>query len=288
MGTLKGCSDFDFLGSAVIKANSLYPAICEGYNSIYIQFTELFYACSVTGLNLEYQEYLWDGELLMSKILIVDDDPYIRELSSVFLRAAGFEIHEACDGADALSKLDTLKVDLFIIDIMMPNMDGWELCRELREAYDLPILMLTAKGETSQKLKGFQLGTDDYLVKPFEPAELVARAKALLKRYRIAASQTVQVGELLMNHQTFEVTVNGQDLTLPLKEFELLFKLASYPGRTFSREQLIEDIWGYDFAGTDRTLDVHINRLRERFPTEKHSFKITTIRGLGYRLEESA
>ncbi len=221
----------------------------------------------------------------MSKILIVDDDPHIRELASLFLRQAGFEIVEACDGRDALARLDAVKVDLFIIDIMMPDMDGWELCRELRAAYDLPILMLTARGETSQKIKGFQLGTDDYLVKPFEPLELVARVQALLKRYRIAVSQVVQVGGLSMDHKTFEVTVKGAQLTLPLKEFELLFKLASYPGRTFSREQLIEDIWGYDFNGTDRTLDVHINRLRERFPEEQHAFKITTIRGLGYRLE---
>jgi len=221
----------------------------------------------------------------MSTILIVDDDSPIRELASLFLRNDGFEVYEATDGVDALSRLDTVKVDLFIIDIMMPNMDGWELCRELRAAYDLPILMLTAKGETSQKLKGFQMGTDDYLVKPFEPLELVARVHALLKRYRIAASQTIQIGELRMDRKSFEVKVNDENLTLPLKEFELLFKLASYPGRTFSREQLIEDIWGYDFVGTDRTLDVHINRLRERFPQEKHSFMITTIRGLGYRLE---
>jgi two-component system, OmpR family, response regulator len=220
--------------------------------------------------------------------MVVDDDAHIRELARVFLQDAGFEIVEASDGVDALAKLDAVKVDCFIIDIMMPKMDGWELCRELREAYDLPILMLTARGETSQKIKGFQLGTDDYLVKPFEPLELVARVKALLKRYKIAASQTVQVGQLFMNRKIFEVTVNGEKLTLPLKEFELLYKLASYPGRTFSREQLLEDIWGYGFAGTDRTLDVHINRLRDRFPEEKVSFKITTIRGLGYRLEVTA
>jgi two-component system, OmpR family, response regulator len=221
----------------------------------------------------------------MSRILIVDDDPHIRELSRVFLKNNGFEVVEASDGLEALSKLDSVKVDLFIIDIMMPNMDGWELCRELREAYDLPILMLTAKGETSQKIKGFELGTDDYLVKPFEPMEMVMRVKALLNRYRISASQTVQAGDLMMDRNMYQVTVRDEALTLPLKEFELLFKLASYPGRTFSREQLIEDVWGYDFHGNDRTLDVHINRLRERFPEEKHSFKITTIRGLGYRLE---
>src|SRR6185503_13579221 len=155
----------------------------------------------------------------------------------------------------------------------------------LRASYDIPVLMLTAKGETAQKIKGFQLGADDYLVKPFEPLELVARVKALLKRYRIAASQTVQIGELLIDRKTYEVILAGQSMTLPRKEFELLFKLAAYPGRTFSRDQLIEYIWGYDFAGNERTLDVHINRLRERFPEDRHSFKIRTMRGLGYRLE---
>ncbi len=224
----------------------------------------------------------------MSKILVVDDDPHIRELVQVFLHNDGFEVVEAADGVDALSKLESVKVDLAIIDIMMPNMDGWELCRELRATFDIPILMLTAKAETGHKLKGFELGTDDYLVKPFEPLELVARVNALLKRYRIAISQAIQVGELSMDRKTFEVMVNGENLTLPHKEFELLFKLAGYPGRTFSREQLIEDIWGFDFRGNDRTLDVHINRLRERFPEGKFSFKITTIRGLGYRLDVSS
>lgn len=221
----------------------------------------------------------------MSKILVVDDDSHIRELVRIFLRREGFEVIEAADGMEALSRFDSVKVDLAVIDIMMPNMDGWELCQELKTAFDIPILMLTAKGETTQKLKGFQFGTDDYLVKPFEPLEMVARVKALLKRYRIESSQTIQIGELVMDRKTYQVIVDEENLTLPLKEFELLFKLASYPGRTFSREQLIEDVWGYDFHGNDRTLDVHISRLRERFPEEKHSFKITTIRGLGYRLE---
>ena len=221
----------------------------------------------------------------MSKILVVDDDSHIRELVRIFLRREGFEVIEAADGVEALSRFDSVKVELAVIDIMMPNMDGWELCQELKTAFDVPILMLTAKGETTQKLKGFQLGTDDYLVKPFEPLEMVARVKALLKRYHIESSQTIQIGELTMDRKTYQITVDGENLTLPLKEFELLFKLASYPGRTFSREQLIEDVWGYDFHGNDRTLDVHISRLRERFPEQKHSFKITTIRGLGYRLE---
>lgn len=221
----------------------------------------------------------------MSTILVVDDDPHIRELVVVFLRGAGFDTAEAADGLQALAELAARKADLAIVDVMMPSLDGWELCRELRQSYDLPVLLLTAKGETSQKIKGFQLGADDYLVKPFEPLELVERVKALLKRYRIASSQVVQVGSLRMDRATFEATVAGAPISLPRKEFELLFKLAGLPGRTFSRDQLIEDIWGYDFAGNERTLDVHINRLRERFPEDRHAFRIKTIRGLGYRVE---
>ncbi|HEX7064045.1 MAG TPA: response regulator transcription factor [Bacillales bacterium] len=221
----------------------------------------------------------------MTKILIVDDDPNIRELAGHFLRNEGFTIHEAGDGEEALGVLESIKADLVILDIMMPNMDGWELCRELRGFYDCPLLMLTAKGETAQKVKGFELGTDDYLVKPFEPPELVARVKALLKRYRISVSQNVQVGNITLNRKTYEVHYNGKNPTLPLKEFDLLFKLASYPGKTFSRDQLIEDIWGYDYEGDERTVDVHVKRLRGRFPENEAGFKISTVRGLGYRLE---
>ncbi|WP_286910520.1 response regulator transcription factor [Clostridium sp. UBA1652] len=221
----------------------------------------------------------------MSKILIVDDDPYIRELVKVLLKNEGFDILEASDGIEALIEIQKEKVNIAVIDIMMPNMDGWDLCKEIRKYYDIPILMLTAKGDITQKVKGFELGTDDYMVKPFEPLELVARVKALLKRYLITASEIIEVGELSINHKTYEVTDRGENLNLPLKEFELLFKLGSYPGRTFSRDELIEDIWGYDFEGNERTLDVHVNRLRERFPENEYSFKIKTIRGLGYRIE---
>lgn len=222
----------------------------------------------------------------MNKILVVDDDPNIRELVALFLRDDGFDVFEASDGLDALTKLETMNADLIILDVMMPHMDGWELCSELRKYYDIPLLMLTVNAETSQKVKGFQLGADDYLVKPFDPLELVVRVKALLRRYQITASDTIQVGELFMNRKHHEVRVNGEHITMPLKEFELLFKLASYPGRAFSRDQLIEDIWGYDFDGNERTLDVHINRIRERFSDGTYSFRIKTIRGLGYRLEE--
>jgi DNA-binding response OmpR family regulator len=222
----------------------------------------------------------------MGKILVVDDDPHIRELVRVFLEREGLDVFEAPDGVEALATLEAVRADLVILDIMMPHMDGWELCRRLRLAGDFPLLMLTAKGETGDKLKGFQLGTDDYLVKPFEPPELVARVKALLNRYRIANSQKVQVGGLTMDRRTHEAAVDRQPLMLPLKEFDLLFQLASYAGKTLPRERLIEDIWGYDFDGNERTLDVHINRLRERFPEGRHGFRIATIRGLGYRLEE--
>ncbi|MNH78189.1 Heme response regulator HssR [compost metagenome] len=221
----------------------------------------------------------------MAKIMVVDDDPHIRELVTVFLAGAGMESIEASDGLDALALLEKEKVDMVILDIMMPKMDGWQLCRELRAHYDFPLLMLTAKGETSQVVKGFDLGTDDYLVKPFDPPVLLARVKALLKRYQISSSQIVTAGQVQMNRRTYEVTLGSEALNLPLKEFELLFKLASYPGATLTRDQLIEEIWGYDFEGNERTLDVHINRLRERFPEEKCKFRIRTIRGLGYRLE---
>jgi DNA-binding response OmpR family regulator len=223
--------------------------------------------------------------LTMHKILIVDDDPNILKLIGVILQEEGFSIVTASDGVEAVTKLETIKVNLVILDVMMPNMNGWELCKELRKYYDIPILMLTVNGETDEKVKGFQVGTDDYLVKPFDRRELVARVYALLKRYQITASKIIQVGELFMNRSTYEVKIDNNLVTLPLKEFELLYKLASFPGKTFSRDQLIEDIWGYDYKGNERTLDVHVNRLRERLSTGKQSFKITTIRGLGYRIE---
>jgi two-component system, OmpR family, response regulator len=223
----------------------------------------------------------------MSHILIVDDDPHFRELVSVTLKREGFHTYEAADGMEALAQLESRKTDLVIIDVLMPNMDGWQLCRAIRKQYDLPLLMLTAKGETREKVKGFRLGTDDYLVKPFESEELIVRIRALLRRYRINASQKVEIGHFVLNRNTYEVTTGRQKVMLPLKEFELLFKLASFPEKTFSRDQLIEDIWGFDFDGNERTLDVHINRLRKRFPDNEYPFKIRTIRGLGYRLEVS-
>jgi len=223
----------------------------------------------------------------MTKIMVVDDDPNIRELVCVLLKNGGFESCEAKDGRDALLRITDEDPDLAIVDLMMPHMDGYELCRMLRKYYEnLPILMLTAKSDLASKVQGFEAGTDDYLTKPFAGDELLLRVKALLRRYKIAASQTIQIGSILIDRNSYSITANGSKADIPMKEFELLFKLAGGPGRTFSRSQLIEDIWGYDFDGNERTLDVHIGRLRERFPTEVSGFKITTVRGLGYRLEE--
>jgi len=222
----------------------------------------------------------------MAKILVVDDDPAIRELIRVYLEGEGLFVVEAANGVEALQKLKSSQADLVVLDVMMPLMDGWDLCRELRANYsDLPLLMVTAKGESADKVKGFNLGTDDYVVKPFDPVELAMRVKALLKRYRITASQTVQLGDILIDRTAFEVRVDNQRIALPLKEFELLYKLASYPSQIFTRAQLIEQIWGIDYEGDERTVDVHIKRLRERFEPLTEQFHIATIRGLGYRLE---
>jgi DNA-binding response OmpR family regulator len=236
---------------------------------------------------MENNHHSEKGLNVMTRILMVDDDPHIRKLVHVILSEEGFSILEAQDGKEALTLLDIEKVDLIILDIMMPNMDGWDLCEAIRSYYSdsLPILMLTAKGETAQKVKGFDLGADDYLVKPFHPAELIARIKALLKRYQIILSNKVNIGNVELDRSTYQVFNGMNEMTLPLKEFELLYKFAAYPGKTFSREQLIEDIWGYDYEGDERTVDVHIKRLRQRFSDGNCSFKITTIRGLGYRLE---
>lgn len=222
----------------------------------------------------------------MNKILVVDDDVYIRELVCTLLHNEGHKVLEAADGREALKKLGEEKVDLCVLDIMMPKMDGFEFCAAARKYYDkLPILMLTAKGEISQKIKGFDLGCDDYLTKPFETAELIVRVRALLKRYHVDMSDEITIGKITMNKSSYNVTIKNEKFDIPMKEFELLYKLGMSEGKSLTRDYLIEEIWGYDFDGNERTLDVHINRLRERFPVEEFGFKITTIRGLGYRLE---
>lgn len=222
----------------------------------------------------------------MTKIMVVDDEAHIRELVRLYLDDEGYDIVGKSNGADALEYAEHHQVDLVILDIMMPKMDGWSLCKELRELADIPILMITSKGESEDKIKGFRLGTDDYLVKPFDPVELVLRVQALLKRYRIATSNVIKLGEIELDRKTYQVIYkDGKRVTIPMKEFELLYKLGSYPGQLFTRDNLIEQIWGIDYEGYERTVDVHIKRIRERFAEYESEFKIVTIRGLGYRLE---
>ena len=217
--------------------------------------------------------------------MVVDDDFNICELIRLILKKEDFKVIVANDGISALEKLEIDKINLIILDIMMPNMDGWEFCKEVRKFSNIPIIMLTAKSEINQKVKGFDIGADDYLTKPFEPEELVARVKALLKRCNISISKSVEIGKVTIDQNQYMVKTAREDITLPRKEFELLFMLAGAPGKTFLRDRLIEDIWGYDFEGNERTLDVHIGRIRDRFPQDLYGFKITTIRGVGYRLE---
>lgn len=223
----------------------------------------------------------------MPRILVVDDDPYIRELVRKILQNGGFAAVEASDGREALGKIDGC--NCAVVDVMMPKMDGFALVERLRKYYEnLPVLMLTAKSGLPDKVRGFTLGADDYLTKPFEAEELLLRIKALLRRYKIESGQVVQIGNLTVDRNRYSVSADGVAETIPMKEFELLFKLAGFPGRTFSRDCLMEEVWGYDFDGNERTLDVHIGRLRERFPEEKYGFKITTVRGLGYKIEVMA
>ncbi|HLR68924.1 response regulator transcription factor [Virgibacillus alimentarius] len=222
----------------------------------------------------------------MINILVVDDDPHIRELLRFYLQKEHYQPIEAVDGQDALKRLEENQIHLAIVDIMMPNIDGYQLCKEIRAYYDIPVLMLTAKGEIIDKEKAFLAGTDDYLVKPFEPKEVLFRIKALLRRFQMINEEKIHVGEITINRKNYEVAIGDKTIILPLKEFELLAQLASYPDRIFSREQLIDFVWGNDFIGNDRTVDVHIKRLRERFSPEQSKFSIQTVRGLGYKLEE--
>lgn len=237
-------------------------------------------------LNYSILLYFIQGGDELVKILVVDDDKNIRELVALYLKLEGFEVVEAADGESALQVLEDLIVDLAIVDVMMPKKSGWEVCEELKFAFEhLPIIMLTAKSETMHRIHGLKLGADDYIVKPFDPMELVLRVKAILKRYKIMASQGITLGDVFINRKNNTITCNSQQMLLPLKEFEILFKLASYPEQIFTREQLIEQIWGLDYEGDFRTVDVHIKRLRERLGGVNGSLRITTIRGLGYRLE---
>ena len=222
----------------------------------------------------------------MIQILVADDDQHIRELISLYLENQGFKIIKAVDGEEAWVKMEEFRIDLAVVDIMMPFKDGWELTKEIKEYFDIPVLMVTARGESHDKLKGFDIGTDDYVVKPFDPQEMVARVKALLRRYRVEANNVIYMGNIKLDRTKLEMSAGETSEQLPLKEFELLFTLVSSPGKIFTRDQLIQLIWGYDYEGDERTVDVHIKRLRERLNHMKNvGMEIKTIRGLGYRAE---
>jgi two-component system, OmpR family, response regulator len=229
--------------------------------------------------------FLWENTF-MTKILIVDDDIIILKLINIQLSKEGYHVLQAKNGVEALSILKTEACDLVVVDVMMPFMDGFTLTREIRNQYDIPVLLLTARNQIEDKEQGFLAGTDDYLVKPFEQKELLFRIKALLRRYEHQAEQSViRIGSTTINKKSYEVQIGNRTLLLPLKEFELLYYLFSNPKQVFSREHLIQQIWGIDYEGDDRTVDVHIKRLRERFSTLSDDFQIKTVRGVGYFLE---
>ncbi|ASV69403.1 response regulator transcription factor [Cytobacillus sp. FSL W7-1323] len=221
----------------------------------------------------------------MRKILIVDDDQHVRYLMKDSLQKEGYQTTEAKDGQDAMAILETEVVDLVIADIMMPNMDGYQLTKTIRRDFDLPIILLTAKGQLDDKAKGFSVGTDDYVVKPFEPKELLFRVNALLRRYGKVGTTSIKLDRLYINKKSYEIEVSNKTYLLPLKEFELLYFLAANQNRVYSRQQLIEQIWGIDFSGDERTVDVHIKRLRSRLSKLEVDVIIKTIRGIGYSLE---
>jgi len=225
--------------------------------------------------------------LKMIHILIADDDIHIRELLRHYLQTEGYVVLEASDGVEALQILEQRQVQLAIVDIMMPNKDGFQLCEEIRRYYDFPIILLTAKDQLIDKERGFTVGTDDYVTKPFEPRELLFRIKALLRRYQMVSSEKISLNQTIIDRRSYEVQVKGKTIMLPMREFELLAQLASFPSRAFSREELIQLVWGADFDGDDRTIDVHIKRLRERFANHTDDFQIQTVRGVGYKLEVS-
>ena len=219
----------------------------------------------------------------MFNILVVEDNADMRELFCTVLTDGGYRAVPAVDGVDALNIMEREYIDLIVADVMMPNMDGYELTRELREAkYDLPILMVTAKNQFEDMKTGFRAGTDDYMVKPVNVNELLLRVKALLRRARIFSEKKIVVGGTVLDYDALTVTRNGEESILPQKEFYLLYKLLSYPNKIFTRQQLMDEIWGMFSETDERTVNTHINRLRERF-SDCTDFEIVTVRGLGYK-----
>jgi DNA-binding response OmpR family regulator len=220
----------------------------------------------------------------MLNILVVEDNDDMRELFCTVLSNNGYKAIPAVDGVQALDLLEKYYVDLIVADIMMPNMDGYELTKSLREAnYNLPILIVTAKDQFEDMQKGFVVGADDYMIKPINVKELVLRVEALLRRAKIASEKKIVVGTTVLNYDELTVTVNGEIVILPKKEFYLLYKLLSYPNKIFTRQQLMDEIWGMYSQTDERTINTHINRLRDKFENCA-DFEIVTVRGLGYKV----
>ncbi len=222
------------------------------------------------------------------RILLVDDDPNIRQLVVLYLEKEGYEVDVADRGDKALELFRKNPPGLMLLDIMLPGMDGWEVCREVRRTSNIPIIMLTAKGETFDKVLGLELGADDYIVKPFEPKEMVARIKAVARRYQTGDTPAKEISfpGLTVNISRYSVVYAGQDVEMPPKELEVLFFLGSHANQVFTRQQLLEQVWGFDFFGDSRTVDVHIKRLREKLAgCENYGWQIKTVWSVGYKFE---
>ena len=226
------------------------------------------------------------------KILIVDDDNNIAELISLYLTKECYDTKIVNDGEQALIAFEHYKPNMLLLDLMLPGIDGYQVCREIRAKSDVPIIMLSAKGEVFDKVLGLELGADDYILKPFDSKELVARVKAVLRRFQPAKPEAyasvdikcVEYPGLIVNLSNYSVTYDGEQIDMPPKELELLYFLASSPNQVFTREQLLDNIWGYEYVGDTRTVDVHVKRLREKIK-DKPTWRIATVWGIGYKFE---
>ena len=222
------------------------------------------------------------------KILVVDDDTNICELIGLYLKKEGFKVDFAYDGEAALQKYKSFSPDLIILDIILPKIDGIRVCREIRAESNVPIIMLTAKGETFDKVLGLEMGADDYIVKPFEAKELAARIKAVLRRYDTNSEneqKDVSLPGLYISITNYELKIGDKVIDVPPKELELLYFLASHPNKVFTREQLLEDVWDFDYYGDSRTVDVHVKRLREKLEGVNENWSLKTVWGVGYKFE---
>ena len=224
---------------------------------------------------------------MSKRALIVEDDPNIAELLRLYLGKDGFETMIAADGGKAESGFDLFTPDVVLLDIMLPVKDGWQVCRDIRAKSSVPIIMLTAKGETGDKVSGLEMGADDYVTKPFEIKELIARVHAVMRRADSGAQveKKLSYDKLVINLDSYELIVDGKKIDTPPKEMELLYHLASSPNRVFTRNQLLDEVWGFDYFGDSRTVDVHIKRLREKLEGVSDRWSLKTVWGVGYKFE---